>query len=131
MEVEWIADRANLRSLAREHPEWTQQDLADALGRCLSWVKKWLKRLREAPPDDLEVLLLKVNSFCRRIASWENRFIPRDAQRVRLPVIVTPGGVGSSKRLSFKEERRRAKTRSKRSQCLRYNGAEKEVVCFS
>ena len=33
MEAEWIADRATLRSLAREHPEWTQQDLANALGR--------------------------------------------------------------------------------------------------
>ena len=29
MEVDWIADRATLRSLAREHPEWTQQDLTD------------------------------------------------------------------------------------------------------
>jgi DNA-binding Lrp family transcriptional regulator len=57
MEVEWIADRATLRSLAREHPEWTQQDLAEAVGRSLSWVKKWLKRLREAPLDDLQVLL--------------------------------------------------------------------------
>jgi len=57
MEVDWIADRATLRSLAREHPEWTQQDLAEAVGRSLSWVKKWLKRLREAPLDDLQVLL--------------------------------------------------------------------------
>jgi hypothetical protein len=57
MEVEWIADRATLRSLVREHPEWTQRDRASALGRSLSWVKKWLKRLRKAPPDDLEVLL--------------------------------------------------------------------------
>jgi hypothetical protein len=57
MEVDWIADRATLRSLAREHPEWTQQDLAEAVGRSLSWVKKWLKRLREAPGDDLQVLL--------------------------------------------------------------------------
>lgn len=42
MEVDWIADRATLRNLAREHPEWTQQDLAEAVGRSLSWVKKWL-----------------------------------------------------------------------------------------
>jgi hypothetical protein len=35
MEVDWIADRATLRSLAREHPEWTQQDLAEAVGRSL------------------------------------------------------------------------------------------------
>src|SRR5512135_3767453 len=57
MEVEWIADRAALRSLAKPHPEWTQRELADAVGRSLSWIKKWLKRLREAPPDDLHVLL--------------------------------------------------------------------------
>ena len=57
MQAEWIADRATLRSLAREHPEWTQQDLANALGRSLSWVKKWLKGVRDAPPDDLQVLL--------------------------------------------------------------------------
>ncbi len=57
MEVEWIADRAALRSLAQQHPEWTQRELADAVGRSLSWIKKWLKRLREAPPDDLHVLL--------------------------------------------------------------------------
>ena len=35
MEVEWIADRATLRSLAREHPEWSQQDRASAVGRAL------------------------------------------------------------------------------------------------
>ena len=57
MEVEWIADRATLRGLGQQHPVWTQQDLADGLGRSLSWVKKWLKRLREAPSDDLQVLL--------------------------------------------------------------------------
>ena len=39
MEVDWIADRATLRSLAREHPEWTQQDLAEAVGRSFSWGK--------------------------------------------------------------------------------------------
>src|SRR5260221_12473499 len=41
------------------------------------------------------------------------------------------GSVGSSKRLSFGREGRTAKERTKRSQRLRYNGAEKEVVCFS
>ena len=57
MEVEWIAERATHRSLAREHPEWTQQDRASAVGRSLSWAKKWLKRLREVPLEDLQVLL--------------------------------------------------------------------------
>jgi hypothetical protein len=41
MEAQWIAARATERSLAREHPEWTQPDLAEAAGRSLSWIKKW------------------------------------------------------------------------------------------
>lgn len=60
MNVAWIANRATLRSLARDHPEWMPQDVADAVGRSVSWVKTWLKRLREAPPDDLPVLFSQV-----------------------------------------------------------------------
>jgi hypothetical protein len=56
MEAQWIADRAALRSLARLHPNWTHEELATCLGRSRSFVKKWLKRFREAPPDDLVVL---------------------------------------------------------------------------
>ena len=56
MEAHWIADRAALRALARQHPDWTQQELAVSIGRSRSFVKKWLKRLREAAPDDLAVL---------------------------------------------------------------------------
>ena len=56
MEAQWIADRAALRCLSRQHPAWTQMELATCLGRSVSWVKKWLKRLQEAPPDDLAIL---------------------------------------------------------------------------
>jgi hypothetical protein len=56
MEAQWIADRAALRCLLRQHPDWTQEELAVCPGRSPSFVKKWLKRLREAPPDDLAVL---------------------------------------------------------------------------
>jgi len=56
---------------------------------------------------------------------------PRVAQRVWLSVIVTSGEVASSKRLSFWKGGCMAKRGIKRSQHLRYNGAEKEVVCFS
>lgn len=48
MEAEWELDRMRLYQLRREHPEWTLVQLAQAVGRCLSWVKKWLKRFREA-----------------------------------------------------------------------------------
>jgi hypothetical protein len=56
MDAQWVVDRRHLRSLHALRPDWTLQDLADAIGRSRSWVKKWLKRLRGAPPDDEEVL---------------------------------------------------------------------------
>src|SRR6266702_3315077 len=55
----WIADRAMLQRLMQLHPEWTQQELADWIGRSVGWVKKWRKRLREAPPGDRCVLFGK------------------------------------------------------------------------
>jgi len=55
-EAHWIAERAALRCLACHHPDWTQEELATCLGRSCSWVKKWLGRLDQAPPDDLSVL---------------------------------------------------------------------------
>ncbi len=56
MEAQWLADRQHLRTLRTTRPEWTRQDLAQALGRSLGWVKKWIKRLRNAAPDDDTVL---------------------------------------------------------------------------
>jgi transposase InsO family protein len=56
METQWIADRAALRCLSRQHPDWTYEELAACIGRSVSWIKKWLRRLRQAPPDDLAVL---------------------------------------------------------------------------
>jgi transposase InsO family protein len=56
MDPQWMVDRTRLRSLHHKRPDWTLQDLADAIGRSRAWVKKWLKRLRGAPPDDQQVL---------------------------------------------------------------------------
>ena len=56
---QWVADRAMLQRLLEQHPEWTQQELANWIGRSVGWVKKWKKRLREAPPGDNQVLLGK------------------------------------------------------------------------
>ena len=53
MEHEWELDRIRLYQLRCEHPDWKLKQLAQAVGRCLSWVKKWLKRFREAPEDSL------------------------------------------------------------------------------
>ncbi len=56
MEAQWVAQRAALRHLALQHPEWTRPQFAAALGVSVSFVKKWLKRFREADPNDLQVL---------------------------------------------------------------------------
>jgi transposase InsO family protein len=56
MEAQWVADRQLLRNLLISRPDWTRRDLAQALGRSLGWVKKWIKRLQHAPPDDQAVL---------------------------------------------------------------------------
>ena len=56
MEAVYYAARANLRRLLTQYPTWTRQQYAQAVGMSLGWVKKWLKRLREAPPNDEVVL---------------------------------------------------------------------------
>lgn len=56
MEEQYYADRACLRRLLTNHPHWTKRQYAEATGRSLSWVKKWIKRLQAAPPDDDTVL---------------------------------------------------------------------------
>ena len=56
MEEEWYADRANLRRLMRQHPDWSSARLARALGRALSWIKQWRRGLAAAPPQDDTVL---------------------------------------------------------------------------
>jgi hypothetical protein len=56
MEEEWCADRARLRSLASARLDDPIAQLAEALGRSTSWVKKWLRRLGRAAWDDEAVL---------------------------------------------------------------------------
>lgn len=56
MEEQWVVDRCQLRAIWLEHPEWSKQMLAEATGRSKSWVKKWMKRIRNSPLEDREVL---------------------------------------------------------------------------
>src|SRR5919199_1817743 len=51
-EAQYLADRTLLRTLLRTQPTWSQQDLADATQHSLSWVKKWVKRIRTLPEND-------------------------------------------------------------------------------
>jgi len=56
MEEQWYVDRCRLRTLRQDHPDWTRKQLAEEIGRSMSWVKKWCRRLREAGDDDDQVL---------------------------------------------------------------------------
>jgi transposase InsO family protein len=56
MNAQLVVDRRRLRALRDSRPDWTLQDLADAIGRSRSWVKKWVARLRQAAPVDEQVL---------------------------------------------------------------------------
>jgi hypothetical protein len=56
METDWILDRSHLWQLHLEHPNWGAKRLARFTQRSLTWVKKWLRRLRHADPDDETVL---------------------------------------------------------------------------
>jgi transposase InsO family protein len=52
LETEWRADRARLWALARARADYTVADLAAAVGRSVSWVKKWRRRLGRATWGD-------------------------------------------------------------------------------
>lgn len=56
MEEQWQVDRARLRRLRQEHPNWSQRRLAQETKRSVSWVKKWAKRFGAADPGDPNTL---------------------------------------------------------------------------
>jgi hypothetical protein len=62
-EADLVAARAHLRNLLHLHPTWPYQEYADQIGRSYAWVKKWVKRLSAAPPNDEAVLW---NRSCAR-----------------------------------------------------------------
>jgi predicted transcriptional regulator len=44
METLYYQDRLLLHKLRQQHPLWRLRELAEGVGRSVSWVKKWLKR---------------------------------------------------------------------------------------
>jgi hypothetical protein len=79
-EADLVAKRAALRWLVQQHPEWTQQDLADMLAMSCSWVSKWLRRLRQADPTD--VLALHSRSRARLTPPFSIASQPAVVQRI-------------------------------------------------
>jgi len=56
MEALWVSQRAHLRHLLQLHPDWTAQQLADAIGCSTSMVFKWRRRFAATVPFDVSVL---------------------------------------------------------------------------
>jgi len=56
MEALWLQQRAMIRHLLRQHPDWTLQQIADAVGCSTSMVKKWRDHFAHAASNDLSVL---------------------------------------------------------------------------
>ena len=59
MEEQWYVDRCTLQNLRKEHPDWSQRELAQTLGRSRTWVKKWSRRMRDSNDEDDNVLRSK------------------------------------------------------------------------
>src|SRR6266581_6048908 len=73
MEEEWMRDRALLRDLLNKDPQTPPQELARAIGRSVSWVKKWRKRLREGDPHDQELLCSRSRAHHAPYFRWDPR----------------------------------------------------------
>ena len=52
MEEVWLTNRQRLRDCLRENKHHTYRELAQATGGSLSWVKKWVPRLRPDLTND-------------------------------------------------------------------------------
>jgi hypothetical protein len=50
VEEQWQVDRARLWRLQQEQPGWSHTQYAQALGRSLTWVKKWRYRFKTVDP---------------------------------------------------------------------------------
>jgi transposase InsO family protein len=60
MTTSYYADRLNLYQLMQRHPDWTQRQLAQALGRSRGWAYKWQGRFAALGPEPDEAAVQEV-----------------------------------------------------------------------
>jgi hypothetical protein len=72
-----MRDRALLRDLLEKTPQASPQELAQAIGRSVSWVKKWRKRLVEGDPQDPALLCSCSRAHYAPYFRWDERVIKR------------------------------------------------------
>ncbi len=73
MEEHWRRDRVLLEQLLHRHPDWTVPQLAAEVGRSVSWVKIWRKRLGEADPADLTRFSSRSRAHHAPYHRWDSR----------------------------------------------------------
>ena len=72
-----MRDRALLRDLLEKIPHASPQELAQALGRSVSWVKKWRKRLAADDSHDPALLCSYSRAHHAPYFRWDERVIKR------------------------------------------------------
>lgn len=77
MEVDWVCKRAHLRALLGQHPEWSQQQLSDAVGCSKSMVCKWKKRFAQADSGSALVLFSRSRAPHRHPARLSEEVVER------------------------------------------------------
>jgi hypothetical protein len=77
MEEEWMRDRALLRDLLQKNPYASPQELAQVIGRSVSWVKKWWKRLIGEDPNDPHLLCSRSRAHHTPYFRWDIRVTQR------------------------------------------------------
>lgn len=99
MEALWVGQRAHLRHLLQLHPDWTGQQLADAVGCSLSMVYKWRRRFAAAESHDVTVLFSRSRAPHRHPTRIDEQVKER-IQQIRLEppegLLRTPGPVAIS-----------------------------------
>ena len=69
MEEQWQVDRSRLWQMQQEQPDWNHAQFAQALGRSVSWVKKWRSRFKTVDPAD-ETKFKSHSRRPKRAGSW-------------------------------------------------------------
>jgi hypothetical protein len=77
MEEEWMRDRALLRDLLQKTPQASPRELAQAIGRSVSWVKKGRKRLTVSEPYDPCVWCSRSRAHHAPYFRWDVRVTQR------------------------------------------------------
>ncbi len=77
MEEEWMRDRALLGDLLEKTPHASPRELAQIIGRSISWIKKWRKRLAEGDSHDPSLLCSRSRAHHAPYFRWDDRVIKR------------------------------------------------------